>query len=418
MAQDFHNPDETAYDLISRLRKEARGKEQTGQKKVNFVPHHSIRKSGKGKVKSPSLFKTRRFFRIPMTIMGVKLSTLLMGVSTLLALAIVSIGLTIFFTSRPAASPSNPETESGAAVFYDDEDSENEDDENEDYTTDEYYHEYYGEYESDEEPDEEEYEEYGEENTDDESQSNPLPSRQEIAVTIRPHIAGLRSQLDLTFGSHEWTGIIDELAQYAYYAYQNLDSGTEEWQSFVIEYAQTKFLESEWAISIGEPPTANDEDDEPTPTSTPIPSPTPASSPIPTASPSPTPPSTSTPVPTSSPTPTPTPSSETVQDVPTVVHVTLTTFRDGQMFSMIVPMVDNQTLLDLFVIDFNLRLVVNDPVRFPFDENGMTAWANTLINLYFNEGQAAAEYRLRRNIAALERAEIGQQYVPWEPPGE
>jgi len=401
MAQDYHNPDETAYDLISRLRKEARGSDQTGYKKVNFVPHPSIRKSGKGKVKSPSLFKTNRFFRIPMSVMGVKLSTLLMGVCTLLALAIVSIGLTIFFTNRPAASPPNPEAESGAAIYYDEEDDYYNEGEDENEENQDYYQDYYEVYEPDNDEDEENNEYYEADDNDEEpdTEGNPPPSRQEIAVAIRPHIAGLRSQLELTFGLNEWTGIIDELAQYAYYAYHSLESGVEEWQSFVIEYAQNMFLESDWVMDIGAPPEAGNETDETTPT----PSPTPNSTPEPTPSP------------TSTPAPTPEPTPESVQDVPHVVHVTLASFRDGQAFNMVVPMVYNDTLLNLFVTEFNLRLIVNDPVRFPYNESGMTAWANTLINLYFNEGQAGAEYRLRRNISALERAEIDQQYVPWEP---
>jgi len=418
MAHDFHNPDETAYDLISRLRKEAKGK-KTGYKKINFVPHPSVRRSGKGKLQSASLFKFRKFIRIPMDIMGIKLSTVLMGVSTLLALAIISIGLTIFFTHTPAGSPvdpyNNPNEDFGSG-YVPETDNENSDD------TDAYgYYEYQDEQYADdddgndEEPDDEldeAPEEESEENPDDEEENSSNdyalpPSHQEIAVAIRPHIAGLRSQLNLTFDAQEWASIIEELASQSHDAYHNLESGTEDWLAFVVEYAQTIFLESDWVMDIGLAPMDEDsEDDEDNETEATTPTP----SPIPTPSPTPTPndPETDETANNGS-------ADELVNDVPHIVFVTLTAEQAGQSTNIVLPMIYNQTLIDLFIRDFYLRLAVNDPSRFPFNENGMTAWANTIVSLYFNEGQAGAEYRLRRNIAALERADIQQQYVPWVP---
>ncbi|MCL2362657.1 MAG: hypothetical protein FWC73_12700 [Defluviitaleaceae bacterium] len=390
MAQDYHNPDETAYELISRLRKEARGK--TDYKKVNYVPHPSYKRSGKEKTPSVSLFKFRRFIRIPMEIMGVKLSTLLMGVSTLLALAIVAIGLTIFFTHSPEGSPANSYTNGDYPGYpYPSE---------EDYEHIDSYDEYL---EYDEEDENYEYDEYEPDEVEDEEEEPEAdiastPTRQEIAVAIRPHIAGLRTQLELTFGPQEWAAIIEELAQEAYYAYHDLESGVEEWQTFVIEHAQNMFLESEWVADIGEAPEEVEEDgeDDEDETEQPTPSPTPTPAP-----------------PENNP-----PNDDSYTEYqppqgPQIVFVNLISNSGGQSTDIAVPMVNNQTLLDLFVQDFNLRLAVNDTERFPHNFNGMTLWANTLVALYLEEGQAGAEYRLRRNIAALERAEIAQQYVPY-----
>jgi len=418
MSQDYLNPDETTYDLISRLRKEA--KEAPKPSQTSHIPHPSTHGSARRPQTHRGAMPTQNLRRTPHVnfnnkskgpkqILGMKLTTVLMGISTLFALGILAVGLTILFANQTLGRPRNGSSYNGPHnPSYGNYGSGGED---EDYPSD-YYENYLEDYDNqipgydDPEPQETE-----------DNPSEPYAfTLQDVTEAIGPPLENLLYELEVTIAPDEWETLLADFALDAYNAYEGIDLLGEDWQIFVTAHAENKFLASEWAAALNSPPEeynyeeadeyeaeTDDAPDEETQEEQPLstPSPTPESTPQP---PAPTP---QPPAPTSPPQ---TAVNPPVEEGPQFVFISLTKIQRNVRTDIVVPFINNQRLIDLFVRDFHLRLAVNNPAVFPFDENAMIEWANTIARLYIENGVNNAENWLRYNIAALEQAEIEQQY--------
>jgi len=389
MSQDFHNPEETTYDLISRLRKEARQGSHPQPDTGNTPP--PSRKSANPRsypIQSHPHVNFRNKSKGPKQILGVRLSTILMGISTLLALGILAVGLTILFANRTIGSPGGGNYDMGTGEYGDSE--------ADDYTSN---------------PDDgESYADYPE-NTD-EAETHPF-TLLNIAEAITPRLEDLLYELEIEVNPNEWAEILAEFASGAYYEYRDTNPEVVDWSILVVNYAETAFLESEWAISLLPPPEESQEDededeededdeteydeaddeDEETETDE-----TPTQEPSPTPNPSPAP----------APPPVETAYEPFEEPEMQFVFINLTKIERNQRVDIIVPFVFNQGLIDLFVRNFHLRLAVDDPHTFPYDEHTMIELANNVARLYITNGANYAEYRLRENISVLERAEMAR----------
>jgi len=417
MSQDFHNPDETTYDLISRLRKEARDSHsQPG--KSGYTPHSSQRKgaqrhvrpgiggSSRNSHRAPHVNFNPRFkkFKWPNQIFGLKLSTVLMGVSTLFALGILAVGLTILFANRTAGSPADGTVQ---ASIYDvgsgDYGDATEAEEYDEYTG--YPHEYYYEDDTDSEAD---FEVYGytspeEDNEEATAEGNPFTLLDATRV-IETRLEILLYQLEITVTPQEWDVLLTAFAAGAYYAYRDADLHSEDWRILIADYAELAFLESEWVTQLAPPPEEameyEEDYEEETETEATLDE-APPIQPTPLPTPAPTNPS-APPIQAEAP-----PAYEDPQGQ--IVFINLTKILSGQRIDIVVPFVYNQRLIDLFVREFHLRLAVDNPSVFPYDEHTMIDLANNIARFYITHGADYAEYRLRNSITALERAEIAQQ---------
>jgi len=242
-------------------------------------------------------------------------------------------------------------------------------------------------------------------------------TKEEVKSAIRPYLEVLRDHVELEIDYYDWEQILEALAHDAYYVYRH--ENFVYWQSYVIAHAENAFLDSEWGIALLPAPetedeyiendtsdndesdgedteynenTENDEDTE---------SETPEGTPTETPSPENTPPANI-------------PQTNQVQ----IAQISLISNPQNPGAGITVPFVNNQLLIDLFVRDFQLRIALNNPSTFPFDENAMLNWANTITNIYRDNGANSAETRLRNNISDIERAYAahGQATPQEEPP--
>jgi len=259
-----------------------------------------------------------------------------------------------------------------------------------------------------------------------------------IVTAIQPGLEALATQLGLSFEHYEWTVILHRLAADVYHEYQDIIIDGVDWRPNIVSYAENAFMSSEW---VGEYSTSNADDSnsndttddaansdssdadssdtganqpgtgQPGDTSSGTPlagdNPSESGNQSPGASsPTPTPQLTPSPQPTSPPSQA-TPPQATPTPRPQTATVTLPSGAQGQGIS--VQLANNQQLIDLFISDFQLRLAVNDPAAFPFNDAAMQNWAYSITATYREEGSASALTRLRANITALERADIEQQ---------
>jgi len=251
---DYHNTDETTYDLISRLRKEAK---QGAPSQSGNAPHpsaHSITKNpaisrkGSTPIQNPRGTPHVNFHnksKGQKQILGMKLSTVLMGISTLFALGILAVGLTILFANQTIGSPRNgasyPSTQYPAYGDYgsgaDDNYLDN------DYNNNENYYEDY-----------DDHIEYSPEYQDaDDTQPEPF-TPQDVAEAIEPRLEELIYQLDIYLNPDEWADILADFATDAYNAYATIDLLGEDWRILVSAHAESEFLASEWAAALNNPP--------------------------------------------------------------------------------------------------------------------------------------------------------------------
>ncbi|MCL2527718.1 MAG: hypothetical protein FWE42_04785 [Defluviitaleaceae bacterium] len=202
-----------------------------------------------------------------------------------------------------------------------------------------------------------------------------------IMLAIGPYIEELSYEMGLEFDPYEWEAILQELAQGAYNAYHNILIEGVDWRNNVIAYAEGSFEYNHTSVSSQSTEYADEyEPEEPYDSyeaEAPIQTPPPANTPAP--------------------------------ERPRTVTLNLTSYSQGSPNNISTTFVNNQTLIDLFVRDFELRLAVNNPSDFPFSTSATQTWANTITNLYLQGDAQAAEAQLRGSITALERADIVHQ---------
>ena len=362
MDDRYHGSDETTFDLISRLRKEARDTAKTPDYPVPEAPKY------RNLDKRPSV--TKRMNRFVKRYTGANISTIAMSVAAVLLLGVfvfsISSLLTSAFGDNPSVSAPPVTYDVGYAGDYEYEHEE------EYYAHDDDYTDEYHQYQYDE-PEEYQY-------------ATSISPENAIEV-LRPYMEDLRDYLELEFDMPVWQGILGELSVAAYYAFHHQDYYQDDWHEFVTQYARNAFLDSDWVY-------VNNEEDEEAeyyyeyepeaeyyyePHTEP----------------------------TMAPTPQPTPAPPQAQQ-PQTVSVQLAS-------GLVVPFVDNQTIIDLLVKDYQLRLAVSSNA-FPFNNTAMNDWAGTIVTLYHENSPQAAESRLHNNIAAMERvlAVHTATYTPYQ----
>ena len=350
MDDRYYNTDETTFDLISRLRKEAKDSAKIPDYPVPELPRY------RNLDKRPPV--TKRVNRFVKRYTGANISTIAMSVAAVLLLGVfvfsISSLLTNAFGDNPVAQTSPTSHDVGDAG--DDEHEYN----YEYYAYDDYPEEYYPE--TYDEPEEYTY-------TIDISPETTL-------AAISPYMEDLRDYMELEFDVPTWQSILGELSMAAYYAYHHQDYYQDNWEAFVTQYAGNAFMYSDWVYAD----THDDEYEEEyhedeyieEPEAEyyyePHVEPTPASTPAPTAPPEP------------------------------VFHTVSVQLANG----LTLPFVDNQAIIDLLVQDYQLRLAVNSNA-FPHNNTAMEDWANTIVTLYHQNSPQVAESRLRENIAAMAR---------------
>jgi len=216
-------------------------------------------------------------------------------------------------------------------------------------------------------------------------------SRYTIATVIQPYLEDISYDLGLEFEEGQWPYVVLDVATEAYYAYRDVVEDGIDWRQNVITFSELAFYYSGWGVMFP-PPDYDGNDAEPEEDSLPESSP-PANAAH-------------------------TPPANNATHPPAQPPQTQGVFLDfslehgGRRADFTVPFISNQGLIDLLVMDLQLRLVVNDPTNFPFNEAAMVAWANHIAETYRQNGLATAEAHLRSNISALERADIASQQTP------
>jgi len=369
MSDRFHNPEETTFDLISRLRREARqgshpesnhADKESGTYKVYGYDPASPKpkpwtkinkpKGSKPRKKPSYTYRSAKKAKDSKRILGFKMSTIAMSAGGLILLAVLSFGLTTLFTNvfggSPAAASVNADVTPTPYPL-----------EDEAYIPLEEYA-----YPAEDYPLYEEYENVYE----DEADIFNMPfTRLNVEYVIRPRLQELRYHMGLDFDDYRWNDIVYEVTSTTFDTYSDWDFVGIDWRSMILSFAEDTFVSSEWAIVLSDAPEIIEDE----PVQTEQPSPTPISTPTP-------------------------------RQQASTVRITLSHNGLGVLI------VDNQTLIDLFVRDYQLRLAINSPGDFPFSEHAISYWASAITRLYNEEGFTRAESRLQENIAALERAEI------------